>query len=74
MTIKVTINVVPNEQFDLHIEPPVEDRQLQLPSIPAEVPMSGELRSREVSLEFSPIEEAVPLSYGVPPQTGIVVG
>ena len=72
MTIKVTINVVPNEQFNLHIEPPAEDRQLQLPSMPPEVPMSGELCSREVALEFSPVQEAVPLSYGVPPQTGIV--
>ena len=72
MTIKVTVNIVPNEQFGLGVEPAVEDQQLQLPNLPVDMRQNQVLPGREVALEISPIEDALPLSYGVPLQTGLV--
>lgn len=71
MNITVTVKIVANEQFALQIEPPSQDPQLQLLHVPS-IPTVEAPDAAVGSFAMPTIEEAVPISYGVPRQTGLV--
>ena len=71
MNIKVTVNIVSSDQFGVQVEPPAQDPQMLLLNVPGLARVAAP-DAAIGSLEMPVIEEVVPISYGVPRQTGLV--
>jgi hypothetical protein len=71
MMIKVTVNIVPSEQFGLNPNlSPEEDRQGILIAVPPSVPEQGVITPASGAIEVVGVDDAPPVSYGVPQLTG----